>query len=41
MAENAQLPVVGLPCRLEDVTKLEGSIWEALQPLEIPFKVEG
>lgn len=39
------LPLHLLPAiywlRLEDVTKLEGSIWEALQPLEIPFKVEG
>ena len=38
------LPVHLVPAiywlRLEDVTKLDGSIWEALEPLEIPFKVE-
>eukprot|EP00913_Durusdinium_trenchii_P027513 g25803.t1 len=42
--EDWLLPVHLLPAvywlRLEDATKLEGSIWEALPPLEIPFRVE-
>jgi len=43
-SEDWLLPVHLVPAiywlRVEDVTKLEGSIWDALPPLEIPFKVE-
>lgn len=35
-----KLPAISFLPRVEDVTKLEGSIWDALPPLEIPFKVE-